>query len=118
VTDCQLLHRRLVSGRESYVFFVSKSTSSLPSSTFFLPVDMRAVCPGSRRSEPEDDWLYLVFFNIAHASLVHCVVIFRQQIENRKDTQPQCSLQVQIEWKFTYTPPMNHYDRYFGFNIS
>ena len=98
----------------------SSPVSPLPlclSSTFFF-VDMRAVCPGSRRSESEDDWLYLVFFNIAHASLVHCVVIFRQQIENRKDTQPQCSLQVQIEWKFTYTPPMNHYDRYFGFNIS
>ena len=45
-------------------------------------------------------------------------MIVRQQIENRNDTQPQCSLQVQIEWSFTYTPPMHLHDRYFGFNLS
>jgi len=42
----------------------SSSVNPLPLWVFstFFPVDIRAVCPGSCRSEPEDDWLCVVFF--------------------------------------------------------
>jgi hypothetical protein len=116
VTDYQRHYRSLVSGRGRNVSFVSKSTSVL--SLFNVLSCRYQGCLSGVTAVRTWTCLALcdIYFNIERAFPWSVYSDF-PVTDYRNYTQPQCSLEVQIEWGFTRTPPMHLFGRYFGFNL-